>query len=510
MLEHEDEHPAFDIYFSGIRRLKTVSPLSKNEMKEKNIDELIGYIYNFKKPKDSKNHNNPSVDGLAKEFVKYLSDNLIKYSGNLKKMALFDENYFYEILNVYSSSLEENREIEPIKIARYINISLKHFIEKKSVENWYITRSIFEFIKLSSLDKNNFFISNELHLLILDIFRQLQTLFEKNGEDESEVTDYISHLINSSFGDLYRLLIEYSLKYSRDNNLEQDRWIVDIKEIFTKDLQLETSINIFTIIGRYIANIKYLDKDWLENSLELIFINKEFDKYREAFFVGYLSDSNVDFEIYNILLKLNVFEMALNNKRNSQYIERLIEYVIFFYILENDSLNNTKSIVYQLLDKLDKEKLEYLIDILSSNASKPISEKQLKKLWKVLLTKIEKQNYTDISIKLLKLTSLISDIDSEYMNLINKSIEKIDNLNLPAYWIVENFLKLLDKNPKCIVDTYIKLLKIDSFGDLEEKKVSKILEYLYKHNFKKEANKICNLYGEYGVDKWKSIYEKYN
>ena len=503
VLEHEDEHPAFDSYFSGFKRIESISPLSQNDMQEKSIDELIEYICNFKEPKNSRFYDNPKAEGLAKEFAKFISVNPKKYSSFLEKMALFGEEYFYEILDIYNSLLEENREIELIKIMKYINLSLENFINKKNIKKWYITSPIFDFIKIISSDKNSIIISEELHFMILDIFRKLQTLIENEREDENEITDYISHLLNSSFGDFYRGLIEYSLKYSRDNDLKQDRWITEIKEIFTKDLHLETSINIFTTIGLYIINIKYLDKDWLDNSLELIFTNKEFDKYREAFFTAYLHNLKVDFEIHNKISKLNVFTMALNNKSNSQYIERLIEYVIFFYISED----NPKSIIFQLLEKLDKEKLEYLINILSN---KSLSDKQLRKIWKALLTQIEKQNYTDIYIHLLKLIPLISDIDSEYMNLINKSIEKINNLKFRTYWIVGTLLKSVEKNPKYIADIYIKLLKIDSFGEVYEEKVTEILEYFYQHNLKLEADKICNLYGEYGVDKWKNIYEKYN
>jgi len=166
--------------------------------------------------------------------------------------------------------------------------------------------------------------------------------------------------------------------------------------------------------------------------------------------------------------------------------------------------------ISQLLSISNRENIESILNILVSKNSKNISKKQLQVLWRELFKKIENSHFTDLYINLLKLITIISDLDSEYISLINLSIEKVESVNFRSFWIAKNLLKLIDKNPKYIANIYIKLLKKSLFGEHNEGEVSQILEYLYQHNLKQEANKISNLYGEYGIDKWKDIYDKYN
>jgi len=514
-LDIEDKHPAFNSYFSGFKCILPISPLSKDEMKNIKIDMLVKYLFNFRSSNNDRFNENPTKEGLVQVFAQFISDNPKKYISNLEQFSILDEEYFYEILNCYSDFLEKNRDINLIKIVEFINLSLMNFIEKDSIETWYIINSIYKFIKKISSDKNGFILSKEIHILFLKIFEQLEIILEESKEDETQITDYIFYLLNSNWGNFYQGLIEYSLKYSRDNNLEENRWLNEIKNIFIKSIEQQKSINIFTIIGRYIINIKYLDNNWLEENLEQILSDSEFSKI-EAFIVGYLDNSSIDFEIHNKLYKLGIFERVLNNKNNKQYIKRLIEYILFYYISKDDSFDNEKSMIAQLLSISNRENIESILNILffNKNNSKNISKKQLQILWRKLFKKIENNNYANLYINLLKLIKVTSDLDSEDMSLINLSIERVpievETINFHNFWIAEKFLKLIDKNPKYIANIYIKLLSKSLFGEHNEEEVSQILEYLYQHNLKQEANKISNLYGEYGIDKWKDIYDKYN
>ena len=507
VLDQDDEHPAYDVWSSGIQSIVNKSPLTQTEIIDMPIDVLVKYIMEFKE--DKSQFDRLTHDGLAEELKLVILSKPNMYIGSLEKFSHLSEHYFYKIIDAYKQCLEQNLKIDILKILQFINRYLEVNKKSEKLNSWYIAYPISELIRELSSSVKEYVIDGDSHILILEVFKGLGAMVYEEVEDEIE--DYISHLLNSSSGRMYTTMLEYSLKYARDNKLEENRWLIEIKTLFEEHLISRTSLNIFTALGYYLPNIRFLDNDWLEENFEIIFSSNIFDKYWQAAFTGYLSSSTVDTEFYLKMDTLNIFDSALDNRLTDEYTERMIGYICIYCNGETKLLEK-HTMLYKVLKLAKKEHLEYCIEFFNHHGEEEnfIDGEDLKELWEELYSQIEKHQYNDLHIKLLEFIALVPAIDSDFSQLINNSIDKLEEMHDYDYWFIDAFVRLLETNTESIAKIYIKLLKKFPFAIHDQKQVEEILEYFYNNGRKREANIICTLYGEYGIDEWTEIYQRYN
>ena len=158
------------------------------------------------------------------------------------------------------------------------------------------------------------------------------------------------------------------------------------------------------------------------------------------------------------------------------------------------------------------EKLEVAIKFFQDRqGKKEINvENVLKPFWHKVYNIACEKGYTALHYELIELIGTTTQLDDEITDLLLSSIDKLEKFDRFAYWIFDNFLRLLDNNSQNISKIYVALLQKFFIGTHEMDKVIKIVEYFYEHGLKEEADLICNLYGEYGEYKLEDVYMKFN
>ncbi|MFA6137890.1 MAG: Abi family protein [Sulfurimonas sp.] len=510
MLEHEDEHPAFDSYVSSVQTIGYTSPLTVEEIKNMTTKELIEYIQDgFQE--DKRKLNRATHGSLAAQIGAIILNEPDYYIDELNNFAQLNEEYFYRVVDAYKQILQQKKQVDLKKLLDFILLFINLHKADKDFKHWYISHPISKFIEELSSVERNYVIDNELHNLIMEIFLKTDS-FINDYEEKDEVKDYISHMLNAPKGQLYSAMIIYSLKYARDNKLEQSRWIEEIMSLFSYKISHDKSVDIYTVIGKYLPNISYLNESWRQEHFELVFGKDVPDKFWEASFSGYLYNSTMYLKLYDEMLNIGALERALKFPfKRKEANRKLIEFICISYNSENEVLGNELSVIFKLIDNASTEQLETIIRFFQSriNEQKFDVEKIVKPLWKKVLIQVKEKKYTKLHKELLQLISSVDKIDKEIYELLLESIEELEKFDGYYPWIVDNFLRLLEENTKYVADIYIALLKKYYFSSYEKDKDKEIVEYLYKHNFKTEANKICTLYGEYGDNSFEDIYNQY-
>ncbi len=511
ILEEEDEHPEFDSYSSGVRVLNRISPISLEEIKTKSAKELSKYIRGeFKENKSL--FDGPTHEGLAEKLHEVITIDPDLYINDLIDFVTLDEKYFYKIIDAYKVVMQKGKSTNIRAILNFILNFLKHIEEEKELNYWYISSPISDLIsELSSSDKN-YVIDGDLHSLIISILIATENIVQKY-EDEQEVRDYISHLLNAPQGHTYSAMIKYSLKYARDNKAETDRWIKEIKELFSSKIESDKSIDLYTAIGMYLPNISYLDNEWLEKYFDVIFGKDTINQLWEASFSGYLYNSTLYLKLYNDMKDIGALDRAIDYKFSQEDVEkRLIEYICISFNSENENLTSADNMISKLVNKGTENQLEIAIKFFQDRKeTKDIDvENILKPFWHKVYEIICEKGYTTLHYELVELINTVSLLDDEITLLLLNSIDKLEEFDRFAYWIFDDFLRILDNSSENVAKVYVALLQKFFIGTHEMDKVVKIVEYFYEHDLKTEADLICNLYGEYGEYRLEETYMKFN
>ena len=509
LLENEDEHPAFDSYIGNTRLSKTASPLSTDEIQKKSTKELVQYVkHEFQEEQEK--FDRPTHRSLASEISLIILQEPDYYINKLDDLAQLGEEYFYTIVDAYKQSLQK-QEIDSKKVLKFILLFITIHKNDRNFNHWYISNPISNFIKELSSSERNHVLNDELQQLILEVLIHTDT-FINDYEEKDEITDYISHMLNAPKGQLYSAMVEYSLKHARDYNLEDNRWIEEIKSLFSHKLNKDKSIDLYSVIGVYLHNIMYLDYEWLRDDFEFIFGTEVNDKLWEASLSGYLYNSSVDLSIYNDMLNIGALDKALSFAfRKKEYSNKFVQFICVSYTSEKETLEDETSMISKLIDIGTIQQIEELVRFFQSRTNEQSfdTQKILKPLWKKLFIQVTQKKYTKLHVELIQLMSSVDAIDKEIYELLIESISELEKFDGYTPWVTDNLARLLENSTKYVADIYIALLKKFHFHSYEKDIDKKIVEYLYKNDFKNEANKICNLYGEYGDNSLEEVYNEY-
>jgi hypothetical protein len=82
-----------------------------------------------------------------------------------------------------------------------------------------------------------------------------------------------THILSSSNGKVLHALVYYSLRYGRLNSSNAIKWEDDVKNFFTQQFAKDDvySLLVFTILGKYLRHLQFLDKVWVEDNFNKIF-----------------------------------------------------------------------------------------------------------------------------------------------------------------------------------------------------------------------------------------------
>lgn len=344
----------------------------------------------------------------------------------------------------------------------------------------------------------------------------LLKLYANYNDSENAISRIESSILNTIYGKLYSALINLNLRIARINRLpENERWDSEIKAIFDKELERNSnsSKNFSGILGQYLVNLYWIDKNWLINNINKIFL-KSNEEHWKLTMQSYLFFKNQIYkDIYKIFIENDLFETALKLIEDESSKKRVAELIVAGYLFSFENETEIKKLLEEQFKKNDDISTEAIINYCERvKIEKEISEK-VKFLWaEIHKNAIEKsyQNNEMILSNLCRLTKSFPDI-TEINDLLEDSVKLADwNHNVPG--LIKIFTKQIEDHPEVVGKLLITLIdsEYNRFYFVKPEEFENLISILYKKCEKGNADYICNKLGEKGLYFLKELWMENN
>jgi len=510
----EIDHPGFDFWSEGL--VGTISPIEKIELLDKSNVEIAKYFFNYKEERGWKK---PSKEGLLDTFRKCVSENPNKFADDMKPFLSVQRSFQYTLLLGLTEAWRANKDFVWDNIFNFIRKiinsvefwNIKYDERNDNYRNWIISQ-VANLIEDGTKDDNHAFVAE----LLPQVEKILLLLVEKTKSDLFEMNDLVTSVLNSPKGQIFSAMINYSLRSARLFKREQEeRWVKVIKEDFDKRLnrKVESSLEFSLTLGKYLANLVYLDKKWLIDNINRILL-KDNDTHWEAAFIGYLFYSSVVYkDLYFLLRKNGHYTKALQSEFSDTHItERLVQHICIGYLEDWEKLDDNTSLISELIENKNVNQLSAIVSffwMLRDKLTDKIKAK-VKPIWKALfeLSSQSKENpeYQKIISNLSKWLSLIDEIDEQSLEWLKLSAKYIQ-ADFNASFFIEYLLKHAPKTPAEVGEIYLEMLNVELYPEYKKENIQEIVRILYKQGQKEKSDIIYNRYAAKGFDFLKTIYE---
>lgn len=507
----EIEHKGYDVWIGEFNWEKEETLSIKKEFLNKSNEEIAKYFAKL-----------PKKNEFSNALIDITSENPEKFSNNLQPFLKVQRIYQYALLAGFNKAWQSQKEINWEAIFDFISkiISEDKFWNDENYErgynykNWIIDE-IAELIKNGT--KNDEYAFNPKFLPNTEEI--LLNLIEKTKSNPPDLYDLVNSVLNSTKGKIFAAMVNYSLRYARLYKKEDnEKWPINIKNYFTKNIQnrANSSLEFSVILGEYLLNLYWLDKQWVINNINKIFPQNS-EGHWKATFTGYLFYSNINKDIYFLLKKNGHYFKAIETDfSDSHILERLIEHICIGYIEDWEELDKEDSLISQLIENKNIDQLLEIVSFFWGFKNTYFEEKikeKVKPIWKKLY-ELAKQNKEDKKyhrlISHLSLwLSLIDTIDDETFEYLKFSA-KFVNVDFNTQFFIEYLLEHSSKTPKKVGEIYLEMLDANIYPTFEKDNIEKIVKTLYENKEKDIANRICNLYFSNGYEFLREIYKKNN
>jgi len=510
------EHPGF-VTWTGIE-VGTISPIEKFTLLNKSNKEIAEYLATYKEEKGLKK---PSVEGLSETLRECVFENPQKFSDEMKPFLNVQRFYQHALLRGFSEAWSAKKDFSWDNVLDFILkiIESSGFWNEKydnvgfNYRNWIISQTA-ELIEEGTKDDAHAFDAKFLPR----VEKILLILAEKTETNLPEMSDILTSVLNSSRGKIFSAMINYSLRCARlCERKKGERWAKAVKEDFDKrlDRDVEPSLEFSVTLGEYLPNLFYLDEKWVTDKINQMF-PKENDTHWKAAFTGYLFYPRIYENIYFLLRKNGHYVKALQTEFTDPPITQcLVQHICTGYVENWEKLEDNTSLISLMLKN---QKIKQFSEIIRffwmqrNNLNEKIQVK-IKPLWKKLfelLSKIqERPEYQNVISDLSKWLSLIDEIDDEVLKWLKLSAKYTQSDVVGMSFFIEYLLKHATSTPVKVGEIYLEILNADVYPIYKKEEIQTIIQILYERDQKEIADKICNMYGEKGIDLLKPIYEKY-
>ncbi len=517
----EIPHPGFHSWSSGAGFVKEVSPIDEAEFKEKNNSEIASYINSYKEKNETFREDFTRVN-LASSIKRFVSNDPKRFSKELTPFLSIPRKYQYELLRGLMEAWRNNKDFDWAELLRFMkdligndNLWIEEKKESHDDYNHWVVDTIAELIQEVTKDDKHAFCPNLLPMaedIVLFLLSNVKT-------DMQFMHNLVDSVLNSSKGKVYVAAIYYSLRYARLYYRDrEDKWVKSIKTEFTTRLgkEIELGLEFSTILGWYLLNLNFLDKNWVINNFDKIFDLKS-EKHWAAAFTGYIvMTSTVKEGIYKLLRDRGHFEKGLLYPFDDKQVkDKLIQNITIGYLAGWDDLNNTKGLLRKLLYTNNVEYISEIVTFMWTFRNREDEEfkSKVKPLWKNVIENIkphiDKEEYRIIASDLGRWLCLVDEIDEEIYSWLQISTKFIGE-NWNYSYFVEYLLKHVNYTPTFVGELYLGMLDAGGYLDYNRENIVALVQALYDFGEKETAVKICNMYLEKGYEFLRDTFDKNN
>ena len=529
----DPEHPDFSSWMEAGWG-PDPSPIAVDILLEKSNSEIASYLNAYKDTERKRRA--PSKEGLENALFEAVKSHPTKFDSDLRPFVNVPSNYQLEIIRGFRKAWGEKRDIAWEYVLAFCGelVSSPEFWEKswQGIEHNHrdiVISEIADLITEGTKDDSRAFSPDHLPTaeeILLTMLAKITPRLERSD-------DLLFDVLNSAKGRLLTALVNYSLRVARLSATKTTtKWAEKIKAEFTwrLDRSIEPDPKFSLTLGRYLPNLYYLDGQWVETNINLIF-PKEIEEHWQAAMEGYLLGGRVYSHIYDLMGKNRHYEKAIGTEfRNKEVRKHLIHHLCIGYLLEKESIGDKSSSFRECIDQWDTENIEemisffwsqreYLLDKEGSSSQANQSELASKQkarildFWRVVYGLLcSKVGYSEgeqkVASDLTRLSCYLYALDAETLNWLTFSAKYVDK-NFNSSFFIEYLLRLCDPNPHEVGSVYIEMLN-STTPTYDQKHIRSIVTKLYERGETAAANRICNIYGSCGREFLRDIYEHYN
>jgi hypothetical protein len=509
------------------------SPLSVEEILKLSSADLAIKLKEFR---SEKKWEGMTVEGFSVALKEAVIANPVKFTENLSSFEDVFFIYVYKILNGLKDIWKEKKTIDWGKVFDFIAPYIKkdqfwkdeYVVEQGTwlggTDHEWITGMIAELIQEGTSDDAWAFSED-----YFDKAKEIIFILLREPEEDKEITDYVTYLLNTPRGKLITALVYLALRIARVNEKKgiktEPRWSDAYKEKFNEILNKKI-IEAYVSLGRFLPYFSYLDKEWIKGKIEQV-ISEQETKYWQAFIEGYLSIGRVFDDLY-VLMKPHYQHGLSCDFKEKRNWEHLIQHICIGYLRDHERLDDPDSLFRKIVDEWKPEQIREVLgffwmqrDYLTEGSEE--NERMRGKIiefWRHLhgkykgkdegsLTKEDRHILSAVSM----LATFLPKIEAETYEWLMATAPYV-NEDFNSNFFIEYLDELKDKGDrsetaKYIGDVYLKMLEKIT-PDFDQKHIRSTVEFLYDAGASDIANKICNIYGSRGYEFLRDIYEKHS
>ncbi len=505
------EHPEFDSW--GESKIGYDYPIEFADFQKLSTKEQIEFIGSYTPAYE----HDTTEQGLAELLRAAVANDPLKYLFSLDEFIPLHTLYTGNLLEGLTTAVRKDRLQDFSLVVDFIDkkIADKSFEDEpgKNFHNkrWFASCAS-EFISALAANNDKLNLAKEdLERLVTLVLSMINT---PTFQDDSEETQsgYINHVLNSTPGRLYSVLVELVRIWAEQftEKEQESKWPDAVKTHFTNHLDNTENTNkeFSIVLGMELQLLLYWDKKWVEDNLGRILNETDTRHFDYRFQSIFSREYQLSAYYYDFLKKHGIFHKALDYfKSDSPSLDAVIVYgLLEWKFWKGDPEKD--SIIAEIFLRKNPEQIKRLTH--QAWEQKLLSPDELIYFWERTLPLFETvpELKDHISI-LLWFFDRMPELTDKIFQLSSQVISKTTN-GREVYSFLRHLYQIADSNielaGKLVEQIYSQKLVTAAFHyDLTD-----FVKKLYDKGFKELANAIAVEVTEQGNLFLKDLYNQHN
>jgi hypothetical protein len=519
------------------------SPLSKEDILQKPIPELVAFLNNFQGADFwcGTFESEPDKKGLGESLQIAIKEDPNKFTDEINAFVNIGYFYLHQIFSGFEKAWKDGKDIDWAKIFEF---SIKYFERGKDI----IIKEALQDQGEDSGEGKYIWIVDDIVDLIADGCRDDKRAFDPQYLDKAEKIfelilpllkgekhpdtqrDALTYAMNTTLGRSVQGSVSLALRKARVTQKLEENWGRKRYEPFF-DIGIEAHI----WFGFYLPQMKYLDGEYAKKKIEDYSKKGSLDFEWVRFMEGYLQGTLVYPEVY-ALMRTNYAKALESRIFVEQVDQRLVEHISLGYLhygekLEGPKTDGTPSLFWEMLSEASvlnqKDRWLKVARFFWSHTGRVMKEGKEEKetsetikmriieFWawtfneKDFVKNILGDDYHAFLSQVAELTILLDKIDEEKEKWLVLSAPYV-NLHHNAMSFIEYLAKFEDdESIKRIGKIFLKMIENTTPTFMQEH-IELIVRRIYDKGDRSDADAICNTFGRRGVHFLKPLWVEYN